>query len=464
MSDELLFQVEGSVATRAAPISLADAGLREREHLQEWVLANPEIVGDDVLIVTLEFDRWLPASRSAGRVRDRLDILGIDTGGTLVVAELKRDKAPDTVEMQAIKYASMAAQFTPATLALAYQRHLASTGEPATVAEAAAKLAEHAGAALDLKILRRPRLVLIAGEYSDTTMTSAIWLTQMGVEFTLIRYQAYSTAAGVYITTSRLWPLEQAEDLVVRPEEREEVEAAQDRRRRSRSVVARIIDAGLLDEGQRLTVAPDTQVTADVRDAIRAWVAEDPRRGAARWVNSNPRCLRWEMDGSPWSASGLAEHIISEAGGPAASITGPMWWADETGLRLHEILEEHTGEAVYPGVSTERDWSPLHELLDQVPSGSWTSYKDLADAIGSSAIAVGQHVARCPDCTLAYRVLTSRGTVSPGFTWADDERSDDPRDVLEREGVRFDEGGRADPSLRVIFSSSADAIGRAQHG
>ena len=452
MPDELLFQVQGSVARRATPISLAEAGLREREHLQEWVLANPEIVGDDVLIVTLEFDRWLPAARSAGTVRDRLDILGIDTGGTLVVAELKRDKAPDTVEMQAIKYASMAAQFTPATLAQAYQRHLASTGEPTTLEEAAAKLAEHAGAALDMKILRRPRLVLIAGEYPDTTMTSAIWLTQMGVEFTLIRYQAYSTDAGIHITTSRLWPLDQAEDLVVRPEERDAVEAAQERRRRSRSVVARIIDAGLLAEDQRLAVAPDTQVTADVRDAVREWVAEDPRRGAARWVASNPRCLRWEVDGRTWSTSGLAEHILSEAAGHTASITGPMWWTDDTGLRLHEILEEHTGEAVYPGVSAERDWAPLHELLAQIPSGRWTSYKDLADAIGSSAIAVGQHVARCPDCTLAYRVLTSRGTVSPGFTWEDDERSDDPKDVLEGEGVRFDAAGRADPSMRVIFS------------
>lgn len=452
MPDELLFHVDGSAATRAAPISLADAGLREREHLQEWVLANPEIVGDDVMIITLEFDRWLPTGRSQVRVRDRLDILGLDTAGTLVVAELKRDVAPDTVEMQAIKYASMAAQFTPTTLAQVFQRHLAATGEPVTVEEAASRLAEHAGAALDLKILRRPRLVLIAGDYPDTTMTSSIWLTQMGVEFTLIRYQAYRTPAGVHITTSRLWPLDQAEDLVVRPEEREEVEAAQERRRRSRSVVVRIIDAGLLEKGQLLTIAPNTQVTADVRDAVDEWVAEDPTRGQARWVNANPRCLQWEVDGKTWSASGLVEHIIREASGQAASITGPMWWTDESGLRLYEILEEHTGEPVYSGVNAERDWSDLHDLLARVPRGRWTSYKDLADAIVSSPIAVGQHVARCHDCPNGYRVLTSRGTVSPGFTWGDEGRDDDPRAVLEDEGVRFDNSGRADSSMRFAFT------------
>jgi len=101
--DELLFHVDGSTATRATPITLTEAGLREREHLQEWVLANPEIVGEDVLIITFEFDRWLPTAKSQSKVRDRLDILGIDAAGTLVVAELKRDAAPDTVEMQAIK-------------------------------------------------------------------------------------------------------------------------------------------------------------------------------------------------------------------------------------------------------------------------------------------------------------------------------------------------------------------------
>jgi hypothetical protein len=300
MPDELLFHVSGSTATAGERISLADAGLKEREHVQEWVLANSQILGDDVMIVTFEFDRWLSGAKSQAKVRDRLDILGIDTAGTIVVAELKRDVAPDTVEMQAIKYASMAAQFTPATLTQAFQRHLAQAGKTVSTDEAAARLAEHAEGALDLKILRRPRIVLIAGDYPDTTMTSAIWLPQMGVHFTLVRYQAYRTPAGVHVTTSRLWPLDQAEDLVVHPEEREEVEAAQEQRRRSRSVVSRIIDAGLLEDGQLLAVAPDTQVTAEVRDQVAEWVAAEPTR--ARRVGCTP--IPGACDGSRMAACG----------------------------------------------------------------------------------------------------------------------------------------------------------------
>jgi hypothetical protein len=39
---ERLFTVVGSIATPATAISLADAGLRERTDLQEWVSATRE--------------------------------------------------------------------------------------------------------------------------------------------------------------------------------------------------------------------------------------------------------------------------------------------------------------------------------------------------------------------------------------------------------------------------------------
>lgn len=129
-----------------------------------------------------------------------------------------------------------------------------------------------------------------------------------------------------------------------------------------------------------------------------------------------------------------------------------MWWTDADGLRLDEILEEQTGEPVYSQPSGERDWSDLHRVLADLQPGAWTTYKDLADAIGSSAIAVGQHVAKCDACPQAYRVLTSRRTVSGGFHWGDSDRDDDPQALLEQEGIVFDAAGRADPASRRQFA------------
>jgi hypothetical protein len=58
MSGEMVFTVSGSSAAVAQPISLADAGLTERGHLQEWVLAHPEMLGPDVMVVAF-FQVWL---------------------------------------------------------------------------------------------------------------------------------------------------------------------------------------------------------------------------------------------------------------------------------------------------------------------------------------------------------------------------------------------------------------------
>lgn len=116
-TDELVFRVQDSVAQPARPITLAEAGLRERQHLQEWVLANPEMLGEGVLIITSEFDQW---ESRIGREPDRLDVLGLGSDGHLVVAELKRDLTPDLVTMQAINYAARASRFTLEQIAEAY--------------------------------------------------------------------------------------------------------------------------------------------------------------------------------------------------------------------------------------------------------------------------------------------------------------------------------------------------------
>src|SRR5699024_12486810 len=108
MSGERVYSIDDGTAVSLQTVSLADAGLREREDLQELVLARPEILGPDVIVVAFEFDRWQDSH--GDRQRDRLDVLGLDSDGRLVLAELKRDKAPDTVEMQALKYAAMSSR------------------------------------------------------------------------------------------------------------------------------------------------------------------------------------------------------------------------------------------------------------------------------------------------------------------------------------------------------------------
>jgi hypothetical protein len=57
-----------------------------------------------------------------------------------------------------------------------------------------------------------------------------------------------------------------------------------------------------------------------------------------------------------------------------------------------------------------------------------------------------------------YRVLGADGSVSPGFHWADDARTDSPYDVLTAEGVRFDQRRRADPAQRMTAAELAEQV------
>jgi RecB family endonuclease NucS len=125
---ELVFTAHPGRAILARTVTLQQAGLRERNDLQEWVRAHPQILGRGVKIVTYEFDRW---ASGAGAQSDRLDLLGLGQDGRLVLAELKRDGAPDTVEMQAIKYAAYASRFSAETLAACHGSYLRKTVDAA---------------------------------------------------------------------------------------------------------------------------------------------------------------------------------------------------------------------------------------------------------------------------------------------------------------------------------------------
>ncbi|MFJ7259075.1 DUF262 domain-containing protein [Streptomyces globosus] len=105
-------------------------------------------------------------------------------------------------------------------------------------------------------------------------------------------------------------------------------------------------------------------------------------------------------------------------------------------------------------------WRELQGALLAMPAGTWTTYGDLAALIGTHAVAVGNHVATKKGLHCAYRVLTADGRISDGFRWTDDLHSGDPKDLLEAEGVPFDQAGRARRSHRLTTADLAVLVGR----
>lgn len=82
--------------------SLSENSRTEAYDLEEWIVANPQIIGTDLLII----------GRQAQTVSGPLDLLAIDRSGNLVVVELKRDKLPREALAQAIDYVSDVASWS----------------------------------------------------------------------------------------------------------------------------------------------------------------------------------------------------------------------------------------------------------------------------------------------------------------------------------------------------------------
>jgi hypothetical protein len=334
---EQVFSVSSSTATPASSITLAEAGFTERGHLQEWVIANPTILGAGVKIVTAELGRWVTAS--GGKENDRLDVLGLDQEGRLVVAELKRGVAPDTVQMQAIKYAAMANRFDLDKLSVQHAEFLRSRGmSQATLDEAQAMLLEHAPEVSE-ETLRPPRIVLLASAFPHTVTASAVFLHEVGLEITLMQFSAYRTpAAEVVVTVSQMFPLQSVEDFTLTPTVARR--KAEKERTRAARVVSRLVDAQAVPDGTlfRLSGLPEEGQGAK---AVRDWVTVDPARGEATWVNSRSKPLVWKYDQQAYAPSGLVWEIYESAAGPdhPSAFWGPAYWTTEDGTTMWDLAQ-----------------------------------------------------------------------------------------------------------------------------
>ncbi len=78
----------------------------------------------------------------------------------------------------------------------------------------------------------------------------------------------------------------------------------------------------------------------------------------------------------------------------------------------------------------------------------------LAELAGTSAQAVGNYIANHSQEPNAYRVLSAYGAVSATFHWADENDDRDVQQVLEAEGIKFNDDGYASGGISGSLQKS----------
>ncbi|MHB8653681.1 MAG: DUF4268 domain-containing protein [Terriglobia bacterium] len=189
--------------------------LFERQDLSKWVEQYPAILGEELLIVTTEYDRF-------DKTNERLDLLAVDKQGNLVVIELKRDDSGKSVDLQATKYAAYCSTLRLGDLVEMYTRYQKQKG-----AELSKEAAQHVLLKFidndDFEELNdRPRIILVAKEFRPEVTASVLWLRKFGIDISCVKWDPYELSEDcVVFNSSVLIPLPEAKDFIIQSEKKE---------------------------------------------------------------------------------------------------------------------------------------------------------------------------------------------------------------------------------------------------
>lgn len=249
MAEDFVFLVDrvGRNAVRIPPTSLVELGLMERQDFQAWILGTPEILGEPLLVVSDEYDRFDRSDR-------RLDVLCMDKQGQITIVELKREADGTLADLQALRYAAFCSTMTEGQLIELYAEH-----HEVTSAEATQALRDFVEPDVGGLPSGRPRIIIAAGSLDDVELTSTVlWLRQFGVDITCVEVGTYelTNRSEILVVPRVLIPLKEAREFMVGVEQQA---AAAAHTRQARHEYAGFFDA-LADEfdppGTRFKVAP----------------------------------------------------------------------------------------------------------------------------------------------------------------------------------------------------------------
>ena len=195
-----LFRVDPDTkaSVKTKEVDFSHLGLEERRDIQEWVVANPEILGDDLLIIAKEFSDF-------DRTSERLDLLAIDRDGKLVIIELKRDHSGADAHWQAIKYASYLRHATSEDIL-----RMLATHERVSEAAAEEKILEHIETSSLENLNDDQRIILASHRFAPEVTSAVLWLNDKAQDenlITCVQIIPYRDRDVLYVQTNTIIPV-----------------------------------------------------------------------------------------------------------------------------------------------------------------------------------------------------------------------------------------------------------------
>ena len=252
----------------------ASLGLKERDDVQRVLREHIDAISPDTLILAEEFGQWENSKR-------RIDLLGLDRDGCLVVIELKRTDDGGHMELQALRYAAMVSTMTFDQAVEAHRKYLEARGFSPDTAETTIR--EY----LDVEdgpvaFSNQVRVVLASADFSKEITSAVLWLNAQGLDIMCFRMRPYAFQGRALLDVQQVIPLPEAAAFQVAIREKNLVKAAVDAG--GRDFTRYLVQTS---QGEAGTNLPKRHfIYQVVKEAIRLGLKPQAIAGAVQWRES----------------------------------------------------------------------------------------------------------------------------------------------------------------------------------
>ncbi len=190
--------------------------IKEREHLQEWIAKNPDMLGEELLIIQKEFSGFSDTN-------ERLDLLAVDKDGGIVVIENKLDDTGRNVVWQALKYTSYCSRLTTSQIIKMYQDYIDRWGNGEDAKDNLLEFLERDEEEL---LLNRndQRIILISNNFRKEVTSTVLWLIDHSIQIQCFRAIPYSMGEEMFLQMEQIIPLPETKEFMIDIKEKEKEE------------------------------------------------------------------------------------------------------------------------------------------------------------------------------------------------------------------------------------------------
>lgn len=321
---------DNSSVMQVTPTSFFALNIWERRNIQEWVRKTPDILGENLLILSMEFDRFSNSS-------DRLDLLALDEDGNLVVIELKRDSAAGLADLQAIRYAAMVSSMRVDMVAPYFVAYCARyCNKQISLSEAKEEIRSFVVTDGFAEFSNKPRIILCSEGFSQEITTTVLWLRQSNIDITCVKITPYHFNGQSIIVPNVIIPLQEAKEYLIEIQTKEEEQAHATRKNAPRTM-RYLIECGAIKAGDRIFL----------KNGLPSWVKHDEDDSTfsatitGKLGQSNAVC--WDKDSQEYAISSLTWSIFKDLHPDKkdpGGINGNWHWVTSQGVPLWTLAKD----------------------------------------------------------------------------------------------------------------------------